>query len=82
VSSLAAIGPLTNGTPRGVLVIGSGTGGTPYAAGLNPATEKVKVIEIVAPVIETLKSYTAAGGKSAHPVSARNTPTPSAPPSV
>lgn len=63
-SYLGAIGPLTHGAPRRVLVIGSGTGGTPYAAGLNPATEKVKVIEIVAPVIETLKSYTAAGGKS------------------
>ena len=63
-SYLGAIGPLTHGTPRRVLVIGSGTGGTPYAAGLNPATETVKVIEIVAPVIETLKSYTAAGGKS------------------
>jgi spermidine synthase len=63
-SYLGAIGPLTHGTPWRVLVIGSGTGGTPYAAGLNPATEKVKVIEIVAPVIETLKSYTAAGGKS------------------
>ena len=61
---LGAIGPLTHTTPRRVLVIGSGTGGTPYAAGLNPATETVKVIEIVAPVIETLKTYTAAGGKS------------------
>lgn len=61
---LGAIGPLTHETPKRVLVIGSGTGGTPYAAGLNPATEKVKVIEIVAPVIETLKTYTASGGKS------------------
>ncbi len=61
---LGAIGPLTHEAPKRVLVIGSGTGGTPYAAGLNPATEKVKVIEIVAPVIETLKSYTAHGGKS------------------
>lgn len=61
---LGAIGPLTHDAPRRVLVIGSGTGGTPYAAGLNPATEQVKVIEIVAPVIETLKTYTAAGGRS------------------
>jgi spermidine synthase len=61
---LGAIGPLTHDAPRRVLVIGSGTGGTPYAAGLNPATEKVKVIEIVAPVIETLKTYNAGGGKS------------------
>ena len=61
---LGAIGPLTHDAPKHVLVIGSGTGGTPYAAGLNPATGTVKVIEIVAPVIETLKTYTAAGGKS------------------
>jgi predicted membrane-bound spermidine synthase len=61
---LGAIGPLTHAAPKRVLVIGSGTGGTPYAAGLNPATETVKVIEIVAPVIETLKTYTASGGKS------------------
>ncbi|MBX9946923.1 MAG: spermidine synthase [Reyranella sp.] len=61
---LGAIGPLTHEAPRRVLVIGSGTGGTPYAAGLNPATETVKVIEIVAPVIETLKSYAAGGGRS------------------
>ena len=61
---LGAIGPLTHEAPKRVLVIGSGTGGTPYAAGLNPATGTVKVIEIVAPVIETLKTYTAAGGKS------------------
>ncbi len=61
---LGAIGPLTHDAPKRVLVIGSGTGGTPYAAGLNPATEKVKVIEIVAPVIETLKTYTASDGKS------------------
>jgi spermidine synthase len=61
---LGAIGPLTHNAPGRVLVIGSGTGGTPYAAGLNPATGLVKVIEIVAPVIETLKTYNAAGGKS------------------
>ena len=61
---LGAIGPLTHEAPKRVLVIGSGTGGTPYSAGLNPATETVKVIEIVAPVIETLKTYTGQGGKS------------------
>lgn len=45
-------------------MIGSRTGGTPYAAGLRPATEKVRVIEIVAPVIETLRTYVGQGGKS------------------
>ena len=52
---LGAIGPLVHDAPRRVLVIGSGTGGTPYAAGLHPGTERVRVIEIVAPVIATLQ---------------------------
>jgi spermidine synthase len=61
---LGAIGPLTHDNPRRVLVIGSGTGGTPYAAGLNPATERVRVIEIVAPVVETLRRYLDHKGRS------------------
>ncbi len=61
---LGAIGPLVHEAPRRVLVIGSGTGGTPYAAGVHPATEKVRLIEIVAPVIETLRTYVGQGGKS------------------
>lgn len=61
---LGAIGPLVHEAPKRVLVIGSGTGGTPYAAGLHPATEKIRVIEIVAPVIETLRRYLADGGRS------------------
>jgi spermidine synthase len=61
---LGAVGPLTHPAPKRVLVIGSGTGGTPYAAGLNPGTEHVRVIEIVAPVITTLRDYVARGGKS------------------
>ena len=63
-SFLGAIGPLVHPAPRRVLVIGSGTGGTPYSAGLHPATEKVRVIEIVAPVIATLRDYVGQGGKS------------------
>jgi spermidine synthase len=61
---LGAIGPLTHADPKRVLVIGSGTGGTPYAAGLHPGTERVRVIEIVAPVIATLRRYLADNGKS------------------
>jgi spermidine synthase len=61
---LGAIGPLTHGDPKRVLVIGSGTGGTPYAAGLSSATERVRVIEIVAPVIETLHRYVDDEGRS------------------
>ena len=61
---LGAVGPLVHGAPRRVLVIGSGTGGTPYAAGINPATERVRVIEIVAPVIDILRRYSAQGGRA------------------
>jgi spermidine synthase len=61
-SFLGAIGPLTHERPTRVLVIGSGTGGTPYAAGAHPATERVRLIEIVEPVIETLRRYTRDGG--------------------
>ena len=45
-------------------MVGSGTGGTPYAAGLHPSTERVRVIEIVAPVIETLRRYVNDKGQS------------------
>ena len=61
---LGSIGPLTHAAPRRILVIGSGTGGTPYAAGLNPATETVRVIEIVKPVIDTLQHYVDRNGQS------------------
>jgi spermidine synthase len=61
---LGAIGPLTHANPRRGLVIGSGTGGTPYAAGLHPGTERVRVVEIVAPVIDTLRRYVDGKGAS------------------
>jgi hypothetical protein len=58
---LGAIGPLAHPDPKQVLVIGIGSGGTPWAAGLNPATEHVRAIEIVAPVLDTLRQAAAAG---------------------
>jgi spermidine synthase len=61
---LGAIGPLTHAEPKRVLVIGSGTGGTPYSAGVHPATERVRVIEIVKPVISTLRHYLDRKGQS------------------
>lgn len=60
---LGAIGPLTHPDPKRVLVIGSGSGGTPYSAGVNPATERVRVIEIVEPVIDSLRMFVAGGGR-------------------
>ncbi|HYC64719.1 MAG TPA: hypothetical protein VEC14_08325, partial [Reyranellaceae bacterium] len=61
-SFLGAIGPLTHEAPKRVLVIGSGTGGTPYAAGAHPQTDKVRVIEIVEPVIATLRRHATGPG--------------------
>jgi len=60
---LGAIGPLTHPDPKRVLVIGSGSGGTPYSAGVNPATQRVRAIEIVEPVIDSLKKFVASGGR-------------------
>ncbi|MCA0305715.1 MAG: spermidine synthase, partial [Proteobacteria bacterium] len=62
---LGGIGPLTHPAPKRVLVIGSGTGGTPYAAGLRPDTDRVRVVEIVKPVMDTLQVY-----RAVHPGSA------------
>jgi spermidine synthase len=61
---LGVIGSLTHGRPREVLVIGSGTGGTAYAAGVRPETEHVRVFEIVAPVVATLQQFVRDGGGS------------------
>ncbi|MBX3497881.1 MAG: fused MFS/spermidine synthase [Alphaproteobacteria bacterium] len=60
---LGAIGPLAHTDPKRVLVIGSGSGGTPYSAGVNPATERVRAIEIVEPVVDSLRIFVASGGR-------------------
>jgi hypothetical protein len=52
---LGAVGPLLHPDPRQVLAIGIGSGGTPWAAGVSPATERVRAIELVGPVIEALR---------------------------
>lgn len=62
---LGAIGPLTHPAPKDVLVIGIGSGGTPWAAGLHAATQSVRAIEIVAPVLDALRQQRADGGGSA-----------------
>ncbi len=51
---LGAIGPLIHPNPREVLVIGVGSGGTPWAAGVRPES-RVRAIELVAPVLTALE---------------------------
>jgi spermidine synthase len=60
---LGVIGPLAHPAPTEVLVIGVGSGGTPYSAGLNMATQRVRAIEIVDPVYDVLRRFVAAGGR-------------------
>jgi spermidine synthase len=56
---LGAVGPLLHDDPKDVLVIGSGSGGTPFGAGVNPATERVRVVELVGPVFDVLRKFAA-----------------------
>lgn len=51
---LGAVGPLIHPNPREVLVIGVGSGGTPWAAGVRPES-RVRAIELVAPVLTALE---------------------------
>ena len=51
---LGAVGPLLHPDPRRVLVIGVGSGGTPWAAGVSSATQEVRAIELVGPVLTAL----------------------------
>lgn len=56
---LGAVGPLLHPAPEDVLVIGSGSGGTPFGAGVNPATQRVRVVELVGPVFDVLRKFAA-----------------------
>jgi predicted membrane-bound spermidine synthase len=56
---LGALGPALHPNPRDVLVIGSGSGGTPFAAGWNPETRHIRAIELIAPVYEVIRDYAA-----------------------
>jgi spermidine synthase len=48
---LGAVGPLLHPDPRSLLVIGVGSGGTPWAAGVLPKTA-VRAVELVGPVLD------------------------------
>jgi MFS family permease len=52
---LGAIGPLMHADPRSLLVIGVGSGGTPWAAGVLPEST-VRAVELVGPVLDVRRS--------------------------
>jgi hypothetical protein len=47
---MGSLGPLLHPDPRRILVIGVGSGGTPWAAGIRPESQ-VRAIELVGPVL-------------------------------
>jgi predicted membrane-bound spermidine synthase len=53
--SLGLVGVTLHPDPKSVLIIGQGTGGTPYGGGANPRTERIRVVEIVGPVYEVAR---------------------------
>lgn len=62
---LGAVGPAIHPNPKDVLVIGSGSGGTPFAAGWNPASERIRAVELIAPVYDVIRGYAASRPDSA-----------------
>lgn len=56
---LGAVGPLLHPAPRDILLIGVGSGGTPYAATVSPETRRIRAVELVQPVIETIRDIAA-----------------------
>jgi hypothetical protein len=55
---LGAVGPLLHPSPRRILAIGVGSGGTPWACGIRPDSE-VRAVEIVEPVLTVLQQVAA-----------------------
>ena len=61
-AALGVLGPLLHPHPDSVLIVGYGAGGTPYAAGVNPQTRRVRVVEIVAPIYSVMREVAAQTG--------------------
>lgn len=57
---LGALGPALHPKPENVLIIGVGSGGTPFGGGWNPATRQIEAIELVGAVYEVIHAHAAA----------------------
>ena len=53
--ALGALGVLVHPDPRSILIIGHGGGATLYGASANPATERIRVVEIIGPVYDVTR---------------------------
>ncbi len=56
---LGSVGALIHPAPEKALVIGVGSGGTPFAAGVNPAIRDIQAIELIQPVYDVLRGIAA-----------------------
>jgi predicted membrane-bound spermidine synthase len=54
---LGALGPALHPKPEQVLIIGVGSGGTPFGGGWNPATREVEAIELVGAVYDVIHAH-------------------------
>ena len=52
---LGVLGPLLHPAPERVLAIGVGSGGTPWGALVSPRTRELRAVELVGPVLDTLR---------------------------
>jgi len=59
---LGVAGPLLHPAPRDILIVGVGSGGTPYFAGLVPGAERVRAVEIVGSALAVLRAHTETTG--------------------
>lgn len=63
--ALGMVGALIHPNPRSILMIGHGSGGSPYAAGVNSKTEHIRIIELVEPEYSIMEQFTSTSSYSA-----------------
>ena len=54
---LGSIPALLHPNPEQIMIIGLGSGGTPHTIGVNPATKKIKIIELLGAELPVLQQY-------------------------
>jgi predicted membrane-bound spermidine synthase len=62
--ALGMVGALIHPDPGSILMIGHGSGGSPYAAGVNSKTRHIRIIELVEPEYSIMEEFTS---KSSYP---------------
>ena len=63
--ALGMVGALIHPDPRSILLIGHGSGGSPYGAGVNPRTENIRVVELVEPEFSVIRGFSSISPYSA-----------------